>query len=330
MNDHKLKLKLEYLDLYYNRNILTIEEKRYISKQIFKNRVKNLNEAKSDNSLLIELKENLIFYSGIKKEIIKSGQLNEIHTGISWLDAAFNWIGNIKNALSSTSLGKWLSEKVKSIAEKIFPKLKSDPNDWTEKFQKAATVLNKVLGVNVLAYIIAWWRKKGFLVKPTKEEVEAAKKTATAVYKSIMLFFIILCIIKLAAVLLPLGAKGLSLAQSAFSLGAGAGFAKIASVVIGKALSGAGLKGAASFGWNVYSLADKVHHFKKPEDAYKELEPQINAAEKEIDAEVGKREQNKKDSETLKSAGGATGLSELKVNDSEKIRFLKLSGIKQY
>lgn len=330
MNDQKLKLKLEYLDFYYNRNILTIEEKKYIAKQIFKNRVNNLNEAKSNSSLLIELKQNLIFYSGLKKHIIKNNQLNEIHTGISWLDKAFSFIGNIKNALSGTSLGKWLSEKVKAIAEKIFPKLKSDPNDWTEKFEKLAATINKVLGVNVLAYIIAWWRKKGFLVKPTKEEIEVARKTATAVYKGIMLFFIVICIIKLAAVLLPLGAKGLSFAQSAFSLGAGAGFAKIASVVIGKALSAAGLKGAASFGWNVYSLADKVHHFKKPEDAYKELEPEINAAEKEIDAEIGKREQNKKDGETLKSAGGATGLSEFKVNDSEKIRFLKLSGVKQY
>jgi len=150
--------------------MLTKEEKFLVLTMVLESSGNTtISEAKTNNNIQAEMLLNLEFYSGLKKHVLSERQIKEGGiTGISWIDGPLNILGNIKDLLTSTDIGKWLSEKIKKIAEKLFPSFGKTENDWTDKLKKAVETFAKWLGPKFIAYIIAAWKKKSF--KPGKEE----------------------------------------------------------------------------------------------------------------------------------------------------------------
>jgi hypothetical protein len=269
---------------------LTLNEKKTIAKFILKKNNKTLQEAKNNNNLLKEVKQNIQFYSGLKEHLYKNKVLQEA-TGIGWLDSIIGVFGSIKDLLTGTSLGKWFVNKLKSLAEKLFPKLSKNPNDITDKISRFFKSVNKVLGAHGIAYLIAAWKQKSF--KPSKEAIEAAMPVAEKVYKVILGILIAIAVTKLIMFLAPFAPAVLQ----GFSAFTGAGGATtgtinagaVAGPLIMKALSAAGIKGVAGGAFNIVGLTQKIQHLKGHE-AEHETENIVNQelakAPAEIDAAI--------------------------------------------
>ena len=246
---------------------LTLEEKDTIAKFILKeNKITTLQEAKNNN-FIKELKLNVQFYSGLKEHLYKNKSLQEAITGISWIDGVINFFGNIKDLLTSTTLGKWIVNKLKSAAERLFPKLTQDPNDVTDKIANFFKKISKILGPSGVAYLIAAWKQKS--LKPNKEAISAAMPIAEKIYKVILGILIVIAIAKLVAFLVPLGSIVLKSFAVFAKVGGGtqgvvqAGM--LVAPIMSKALTLSGLKGLAAAGFNVTGLIQKIQHLNHSE-----------------------------------------------------------------
>jgi hypothetical protein len=268
---------------------LTLNEKKAVAKFILKkNNVKTLQEAKNNISSLKEIKQNIQFYSGLKEHLYKNKILQE---GFGWIDNVIKFFGSVKDLLTGTSLGKWIIDKLKSLAEKFFPKLSKDPNDITDKISGFFKTINKWLGAHGIAYLIAAWKQKSF--KPSKEAIEAVMPIAEKVYKVVLGVLIAVAITKLIMFLAPFAPAALQ----GFSAFAGAGgttagatsAGMVAGPLVMKALSAAGFKGIAGGAFNIVGLTQKIKHLKGHE-AEHEVEDiasqELAKAPAEIDAAI--------------------------------------------
>lgn len=286
---------------------LTLEEKKTIARFILKeNKVTTLHEAKSNNNLLKELKLNIQFYSGLKEHLYKKKPLQEVGiTGIGWIDGVIDIFGSVKNLLTSTTIGKWIVNKLKSVAERLFPKLSQNPNDVTDKIANFFKKVTKWLGPSSIAYIIAAWKQKGKIwaafkqgkkegLKPSEEAISAAMPTAEKVYKVILGILIAVAVAKLVIFLAPLGSAILKSFAAFAKVGGGTQGVIQAGMVVGplisKALAAAGLKGLAAAGFNVTGLIQKIQHLGHSEaehEAEKFADQELAKAPAEIDAAIG-------------------------------------------
>lgn len=272
---------------------LTLEEKKTIARFILKeNKVTTLHEAKSNNNLLKELKLNIQFYSGLKEHLYKNKSLQEaITTGIGWIDNVIGFFGSIKDLLTSTTIGKWIVNKLKAAAERLFPKLTQNPNDVTDKIANFFKKISKLLGASGIAYIIAAWKQKS--LKPSKEAIDAAIPVAEKINKIILGILIAVAIAKLVMFLAPLSPAILKAFAVFTKVGGGAQGAvqagMIAGPLMGKILAAAGLKGIAAAGFNVTGLIQKIQHLGHSEaghEAEKFADQELAKAPAEIDAAV--------------------------------------------
>jgi hypothetical protein len=272
---------------------LTLEEKKTIARFILKeNKVTTLHEAKGNNNLLKELKLNIQFYSGLKEHLYKNKSLQEaITTGIGWIDNVIGFFGSVKDLLTGTSLGKWIVNKLKAAAERLFPKLSQNPNDVTDKIANFFKKISKLLGASGIAYIIAAWKQKS--LKPSKEAIDAAMPVAEKINKIILGILIAVAIAKLVMFLAPLGPAILKSFAAFAKVGGGtqgvlqAGM--VAGPLMGKILAAAGLKGIAAAGFNVTGLIQKIQHLGHSEaghEAEKFADQELAKAPAEIDAAV--------------------------------------------
>jgi hypothetical protein len=273
---------------------LTLEEKKTIARFILKeNKVTTLYEAKGNNNLLKELKLNIQFYSGLKEYLYKNKPLQEaITTGIGWIDNVIGFFGSIKDLLTSTTIGKWIVNKLKAAAERLFPKLSQNPNDVTDKIANFFKKISKLLGASGIAYIIAAWKQKS--LKPSKEAIDAAMPAAEKINKVILGILIAVAIAKLVMFLAPLGSAVLKSFAVFAKVGGGTQGAMqagmIAGPLMGKVLAAAGLKGIAAAGFNVTGLIQKIQHLSHSEaehEAEKFADQELAKAPAEIDAAVG-------------------------------------------
>jgi len=271
---------------------LTLEEKKTIARFILKeNKVTTLHEAKGNNNLLKELKLNIQFYSGLKEHLYKNKPLQETITGIGWIDNVIGFFGSIKDLLTSTTIGKWIVNKLKAAAERLFPKLTQNPNDVTDKIANFFKKVTKWLGPSGIAYLIAAWKQKS--LKPSKEAISAAMPTAEKIYKVILGILIAIAIAKLVMFLAPLGSAVLKSFAVFAKVGGGAQGAvqagMVAGPLMGKILAAAGLKGIAAAGFNVTGLIQKIQHLGHSEaghEAEKFADQELAKAPAEIDAAV--------------------------------------------
>jgi hypothetical protein len=272
---------------------LTLEEKKTIARFILKeNKVTTLHEAKGNNNLLKELKLNIQFYSGLKEHLYKNKSLQEaITTGIGWIDNVIGFFGSVKDLLTGTSLGKWIVNKLKAAAERLFPKLSQNPNDVTDKIANFFKKISKLLGASGIAYIIAAWKQKS--LKPSKEAISAVMPVAEKINKIILGILIAVAIAKLVMFLAPLGSAVLKSFAAFAKVGGGtqgvlqAGM--VAGPLMGKILAAAGLKGIAAAGFNVTGLIQKIQHLGHSEaghEAEKFADQELAKAPAEIDAAV--------------------------------------------
>jgi hypothetical protein len=283
-----LKIKVQE-----NKTRLSLDEKKAIAKFILKkNKVKTLQEAKN-NDLYNEINQNIQFYSGLKEHLSKNKALQEgLRTGIGWIDNIIGFFGSIKDLLTSTSLGKWLTEKIRKWLDGKFPKLSQNPNDTSDKIAKFFGTVSKWLGPSGISYLIAAWKQKSF--KPGKEAIEAAKPMAEKIYKVILGILIAIAITKLIMFLSPFAPavlKGFSAFAGASNVTTGTiNAGMVAGPLLLKALSAAGLKGVAAGAFNIVGLTQKIQHL-KGHDAEHEAEDAANQelakAPAEIDAAVG-------------------------------------------
>jgi hypothetical protein len=224
---------------------LTREEQKSVLKMVMEsyNGI-SINEIKSNQSIKYEIQLNLEFYSGLKESLMFDKQLKEaFSTGIGFLDGIIAGIGSIKDLLTTSDIGKWLSEKVKSLANKFFPSFKKDPNDWTDKFKSALDNIAKWLGPKFIAYVIAAWKAKSF--KPGEEAIQAQMEKANKIYKRILMVLIALAAVKLIVFLAPFWS---------------AAFAKNVALSLGAAAKHAGLGGFSVAGFNIVGLINKIKH----------------------------------------------------------------------
>ena len=272
---------------------LTLEEKKTIARFILKeNKVTTLHEAKGNNNLLKELKLNIQFYSGLKEHLYKNKSLQEaITTGIGWIDNVIGFFGSVKDLLTGTSLGKWIVNKLKAAAERLFPKLSQNPNDVTDKIANFFKKISKLLGASGIAYIIAAWKQKS--LKPSKEAISAVMPVAEKINKIILGILIAVAVAKLVMFLAPLGPAILKSFAAFAKVGGGtqgvlqAGM--VAGPLMGKILAAAGLKGIAAAGFNVTGLIQKIQHLGHSEaghEAEKFADQELAKAPAEIDAAV--------------------------------------------
>ena len=101
----------------------------------------------------------------------------------------------IKNLLTTTDVGKWISVKIKLIADKLFPSLSKNPNDWTDKISKFFKKVSEYLGPKTIAYIIA--AVKNLTPKPSKEAIQAEMNKAEKIYKVVLVVLIAIAAFKL-------------------------------------------------------------------------------------------------------------------------------------
>jgi len=258
--------------------MLTKEEKYSVLRMVLEsNQNTTISEAKTNNNLQTEMILNLEFYSGLKKHLASERQIKEGATGISWIDNVLTVIGSVKDLLTSTDVGKWLSEKVKKIAEKLFPSFAKSQNDWTDKLKRAVETFAKWLGPKSIAYIMAAWKKKS--LKPGQEAIEAEMPRAAKIYKILLIILIIIGIIKLVIFLYPFIVAGAGAAGSAT-----ASMSSVASAV-GGVVQHAGLKGFAIAGFNILGMVTKISHL-KPHDAHEELKAGLSTVTDSLSQEL--------------------------------------------
>jgi hypothetical protein len=253
--------------------MLTKEEKYSVVRMVLEsNQNTTISEAKTNTNLQAEMILNLEFYSGLKKHLASERQIKEGATGISWIDNVLTVIGSVKDLLTSTDIGKWLSEK-----EKLFPSFTKTQNDWTDKLKRAVDKFAKWLGPKAVAYILAAWKKR--TLKPGEEAIQAEMPRAAKIYKILLIILIIVGIIKLVIFLHPFIAAGTAAASSA-----SASMSSVANAV-GGVVQHAGLGGFTIAGFNILGVVNKISHL-KPHDAHKELKAGLNTATDSLSQEL--------------------------------------------
>ena len=243
-------LILENLDESVNIS-LTREEAGRVSSMVLEGYSDlTLEEKQSNEELQEELEGNLAFYSAIKEGVKADKKLKEAAaTGISWLDAAIDIFGSVKNLLTSTSLGEWLVNKVKKFVDRFFPKIGKDPNSNINKVVKFAHKIAKALSPKGLAWTIAAFKNK--TLKPSKEQIEKHMAVSTKVYQGLMLILIALALYKLVVFAWPF-------------IKAGALSGSFLSNAVASVASKTGATTYALAGFNVVSLNKKVEHLLDP------------------------------------------------------------------
>jgi hypothetical protein len=234
------------------------EQKSIISVILESSQNITLSEIKSNPNIKKEIQLNLEFYSGLKKIFLTDKKLKEaIHTGMSWFDNLIAGLGSIKDLLTSTDIGKWLSKKIQDLANKLFPSFAKNPDDWTDKLKKAITKFAEWLGPKSIAYILAAWKAKSF--KPGKEAIAAQMEKATKIYKVFLVILIILAAIKLFLFTAPFFSATLS--------------TSISTALIAAAHH-AGISGFSMAGFNIAGLFNKIKHLSHDEGKH-ELEKSL-------------------------------------------------------
>jgi hypothetical protein len=225
--------------------ILTREEQKSVLRMVMESHQGiTLSEAKSNQDIREEMKLNLEFYSGLKEVLLSDKKLKEgIKTGISWLDTVIGIIGGIKDLLTSSDIGKWLSEKIKLISNRLFPSLSKNPNDWTDKISSFFKKIAEYLGPKSIAYFIAAFKKRS--PKPGEEAIQAEMDKANKIYKAILIVLIAIAVVKLWMFIAPFYSAATSASASSALLGA---------------VKTAGLGGISSGGFNILGLINKIKH----------------------------------------------------------------------
>lgn len=283
--------------------VLTREEQKSVLRMVIESHQGiTISEARSNQSIKEEMMLNLKFYSGLKEVFLADKNLKEgLSTGISWIDSAIAFIGGIKDLLTSTDIGKWLSEKIKSLFNKLFPSFSKDPNDWTDKISKFFKKIAQIFGPTFIAYLIAAWKKKSF--RPSKEEILAEKDTANNIYKAILAVLITLAIIKLWIFIAPFFTAAMSNSAGTALLGA---------------VKSAGLTGISIGGFNLIGLISKIKHLSH-EVGLKTVEDSKQAAMDNLQKTLSSVSQEK-------SASSPFGKDDY-YNTEESLRLQKLAGI---
>ena len=210
----------------------------------------SLEEAQSSVEIQEEILANASFYSAIKEGVKADKKLREAAaTGISWLDAAIDVFGSVKNLLTSTSLGEWLVNKVKKFVDRFFPKIGKDPNSNVNKVVKFAHKIAKALSPKGLAWTIAAFKNK--TLKPSKEQIEKHMAISTKVYQGLMLILIALALYKLIVFAWPF-------------IKAGALSGSFLSNAVSSVAAKTGSTTYALAGFNMVSLNKKVQHLLDP------------------------------------------------------------------
>ena len=210
----------------------------------------SLEEAQSSAEIQEEILANVSFYSTIKEGVKADKKLREAAaTGISWLDAAIDIFGSVKNLLTSTSLGEWLVNKVKKFVDRFFPKIGKDPNSNINKVVKFAHKIAKALSPKGIAWTIAAFKNK--TLKPSKEQIQKHMDISTKVYQGLMLVLIALALYKLVFFAWPFIKAGFL---------SGSFLSNAVSAVVSKT----GATTYALAGFNVISLNKKVGHLINP------------------------------------------------------------------
>ncbi len=281
--------------------ILTREEQKSVLRMVIESHQGiTISEAKSNQDIREEIKLNLEFYSGLKETILSDKKLKEaIHTGMGWLDNIIGIIGGIKDLLTSSDIGKWISEKIKVISNKLFPSLGKNPNDWTDKIASFFKKVAEYLGPKAIAYLIAAWKNKSF--KPGEEAIQAEMGKAEKIYKAILVVLIVIAAVKLWMFIAPFYSAATS-ASAASSLVS--------------AVKTAGIGGIASGGFNVIGLINKIKHLGHEEGKH--------AAEDGMQNAIANLKDELKSISQEKSADSPFGDY---YNTEESLRMQKLAGI---
>jgi hypothetical protein len=280
---------------------LTKEEQKSVLRMVMESHQGiTISEAKSNQDIREEIKSNLKFYSGLKETILSDKKLKEaISTGMGWLDNIINIIGGIKDLLTSSDIGKWISEKVKIISNKLFPSLSKNPNDWTDKISNFFKKVAEYLGPKSIAYLIAAWKNKSF--KPGKEAIQAEMSKAEKIYKAILVVLIAIAAVKLWIFIAPFYSAATSASASS-------------SLV--SAVKTAGIGGIASGGFNILGLINKIKHLGHEEGK--------QAAEDGIQDTIDNLKDELKSISQEKQADSPFGNY---YNTEESLRMKKIAGI---
>jgi hypothetical protein len=255
--------------------MLTVEEKKKIIKKILKESYQgiSLTEAKNSSNIKNNIKLNLEFYSNLKKRLPKSSLDEGFHTGNQYIDIILNVIGNVKDFLTSTDLGKWFTNLINKIANKLFPSFEKNPNDWTDKLNKGVKSFVQWLGPKSIAYIIAVFKNR--TIRPKKEMIDAQMSKASIVYKIILIILILVAFYKLWLFIAPFYSAAL---------------APTAAISLKSALITAGVKGFGLQGFNVLGLINKIQHATHDETK-DELEKTYNSAKESLSNELSSQTQ---------------------------------------
>jgi hypothetical protein len=281
--------------------VLTREEQKSVLRMVMESHQGiTLSEVKSNQDIREEIKLNLEFYSGLKEVLLSDKKLKEgIKTGIGWLDTVLDIIGGIKDLLTSSDIGKWISEKIKAISNKLFPSLSKNPNDWTDKISNFFKKVAEYLGPKSIAYFIAAFKKRS--PKPGEEAIQAEMGKAEKIYKAILVVLIAIAAVKLWIFIAPFFSAATSASASSALLGA---------------VKTAGLGGISSGGFNILGLINKIKHLGHEEGK--------QAAEDGIQGAIGNLKDELKSISQEKPADSPFGDY---YNTEESLRMQKLAGI---
>jgi len=281
--------------------VLTREEQKSVLRMVMESHQGiTLSEVKSNQDIRKEIKLNLKFYSGLKEVLLSDKKLKEaIHTGMGWLDTLIGVIGGVKDLLTSSDVGKWISEKIKVLSNKLFPSLSKNPNDWTDKISNFFKKVAEYLGPKSIAYLIAAWKKKSF--KPGEEAIQAEMDKANKIYKAILIVLIAIAAVKLWIFITPFYSAATSTSAASSLLGA---------------VKTAGIGGVASGGFNVIGLINKIKHLGHEEGKH--------AAEEGVKDAIANLKDELKSVTQEKPADAPFGDY---YNTEESLRMQKLAGI---
>jgi hypothetical protein len=223
---------------------LTKEEQKSVLRMVMESyQGITISEAKSNQDIKKEMKLNLEFYSSLKETILSDKKLKEAVTGIGFIDSIISVLGNIKDLFTASDIGKWISEKTKLLANKLFPSLSKNPNDWTDKISNFFKKVAEYLGPKTIAYLIAAWKKRS--LKPGEEAIQAEMNVANKIYKAVLIVLITIATVKLWIFLAPFFTATTSSSAAGSLIGA---------------IKTAGIGGFIKGGYNVVGLINKVKH----------------------------------------------------------------------
>ncbi len=273
-NTESTKIK-ELRETKMKLNSLTLNEQRSIARMVVEsNRGLTINEAKYNPRVKREIKLNLEFYSGLKNIAINESKKRRAPLNETMLTDLISFFGNIKDILTASELGKWISEKISNWFKNKFGNTKwgKDSGEIAEKMGKFLKSVTDIIGPRGIAWLIAFYKKvvknkqKGL---PTKEEVDAELSAGEKIFKIILIILICIALYKAFIFFYPLvvGLSGAATPAAAMSS------------VLNTVVSKAGLTAA----FNLTGLAQKVKHLNHkhgdhhPED---ENDPEFNDMKK--------------------------------------------------